>query len=122
MSVAPDFSGATLFFMSDETAGQTRGGAGSLSQSGLLGLAGGEVAADTILEEFQRDDVAPALGNDDVGVLFTWLDERLVHGLDRREILLETDSSVRRRLFTSRLTRRRIRISASVSTYNLISM
>ena len=54
---------------------------------GLFGFAAVQVMTDAVLDNLQGDLVTPALGDDDVGVLFARLDECLVHGFHRREVL-----------------------------------
>ena len=44
--------------------------------------------ADSFHDHIQRDLIVPALGDDDVRVALRGLHKALVHGLDRREILI----------------------------------
>ena len=48
-----------------------------------------DVFLDAVDDHFQRDEVLAALGNNEVRVFLAGLNELLVHGLDRREVLLD---------------------------------
>ena len=48
-----------------------------------------DVFLDAVDDHFQRDEVLAALGNNEVRVFLAGLDELLVHGFDRREVLLD---------------------------------
>lgn len=58
-----------------------------------------DVLLDAVNDHFQRDEVLAALGNDEVRVFLAGLNELLVHGFDRREVLLDDGSQWSGRAF-----------------------